>query len=103
MKISDKISLYCRVKNIKIQEFAASVGESKQNFSNMMKGKARFTENVLKNIRKNYTDIDLNNLLDDDIDEMPIKEDIAKYGDDFFRKKLSKDINKAIKLLEAYK
>lgn len=102
METREKILLYYTRKNIAAQEFAESVGVSKQTFSKMITGKNRITIDVLEAIRKVYKDIDMNALLDEDQSDFVIAESQANYGNDDFKNKLSGDLKKVIKQLEKY-
>ncbi len=102
METREKILLYYTRKNIAAQEFAESVGVSKQTLSKMITGKNRITIDVLEGIRKVYKDIDMNALLDEDQSDFVIVESRADYGADEFSKKLSDDLKKVIKQLEKY-
>ena len=101
METREKILLYYTRKNIAAQEFAESVGVSKQTFSKMITGKNRITIDVLEAIRKVYKDIDMNALLDEDQSDFVVAEG-HNYGNDDFKNKLSGDLKKVIKQLEKY-
>lgn len=102
MKTREKILLYCQRNNIEAKDFAAAVGESKQNWSKMVTGKSRITIDVLLQIRKVYRDIDMNALLDEDESEIIVAESKSTYGKDDYKAKLADDMRKIIKQLEKY-
>ena len=99
MTINEKIFLFLKENEIEELDFYKSINLNRQQWYLIVNGKSNFTIDMIKNIKKKYSSLDLNKLLDDKQENLTmVMEDRSEYNNS----PLQKDLRKAISLLEKY-
>ena len=99
MTINEKIFLFLKENEIEELDFYKSINLNRQQWYLIVNGKSNFTIDMIKNMKKKYSSLDLNKLLDDEQENLTmVMEDRSEYNNS----PLQKDLRKAISLLEKY-
>ena len=99
MTINEKIFLFLKENEIEELDFYKSINLNRQQWYLIVNDKSNFTIDMIKRIKKKYSSLDLNKLLDDEQESFTmVMEDRAEYNNT----PLQKDLRKAISLLEKH-
>lgn len=68
MTISEKIYHFMKINDITVKEFSEKIGIARVTLSAMLNGRNRFSQDFFESLNKNFKEIDLNALVDENID-----------------------------------